>query len=147
MDLERSGGRLLRFDEGDVVFREGDEGDSLYIVREGGVHIRKSGEFHTTVLAECGPGEMFGELALIDTQPHSASAVASEDGTELALYDRETFVASIREDPEFALRVIESLGTRLRQTTDQLQRICGEYVRDKAEMTLIQRAVLEGELS
>jgi CRP-like cAMP-binding protein len=82
MDLERSGGRLLRFDEGDVVFDEGDEGDTLYIVLEGGVRIRKAGDFYTTVLAECGPGEMFGELALIDTQPHSASAVASDASSQ-----------------------------------------------------------------
>jgi CRP/FNR family transcriptional regulator len=147
MELTESGGTVRSYEDGETIIEEGDEGHFLYIVLNGTVLIRKQGgELFETVLAECSPGEMFGELAMIDFRPHSASAVAVGD-TELALYDRETFLNTIREDPEFSLRVISSLGERLRATTEQLQRMCGEYVRDRAEIALVQKAVLEGEIS
>ena len=146
MELTEPGGAVRSYEDGQVVFEEGGEGHHLYIVLRGSVLIRKQGDLFETVLAECAPGDMFGELAMIDFRPHSASAVAVGH-TELALYDRETFLNTIREDPEFRIRVISSLGVRLRHTTDQLQRVCGEYVRDRAEMALVQKAVLEGEIS
>lgn len=146
MELSEVGGELRRYSDGDVIFEEGDTGHYLYIVVSGRVRIKKEGDLFATVLAECGPGDMFGELSMIDNRPHSASAVA-EGETELAVYDRETFVRALKEDPDFALRMIESLAGRLRSTTEQLQNVCTQYVRDRTEMALIQRAVLEGELS
>jgi CRP-like cAMP-binding protein len=146
MDLSDVGGELRSYDDGEVVFNEGEEGKYLYIVLSGMVRIRKEGDLFATVLAECGPGDMFGELAMIDCRPHSAAAVAQGE-TELALYDRETLIRALREDPDFSLHMIESLAERLRATTEQLQSVCGQYVRDRTEMALIQKAVLEGELS
>ncbi|GAB4275500.1 MAG: hypothetical protein Kow0056_05130 [Coriobacteriia bacterium] len=146
MELSEVGGELRRYGDGDVVFEEGETGHYLYIVVSGRVRIKKEGELFATVLAECGPGDMFGELSMIDNRPHSASAIA-EGETELAVYDRETFVRALKEDPDFALRMIESLAERLRATTEQLQNVCTQYVRDRTEMALIQKAVLEGELS
>lgn len=146
MDLPEVSGELRTYSDGDIVFEEGEEGRYLYVVVSGQVEIRKEGELVSTVLAECQSGDMFGELAMIDSRPHSADAIAIGD-TELALYDRDTFLAAVREDPWFAMAVIQSLAARLRQTTESLQDVCGQYVRDKAEMALIQKAVLEGELS
>lgn len=145
MDFSEVGGELRTFQDGEPVFEEGQEGHYLYVVKTGGVRIRKDGELFATVLAECGPGDMFGELAMIDGRPHSASALAVGE-TELALYDRSTFDDALRADPDFAGRMIESLADRLRNTTEQLQNVCGQYVRDRTEMALIQKAVLEGEL-
>ena len=146
MEFQDVGGELRAYEDGDIVFEEGEEGGHLYIVVSGHVRIRKEGDLFATVLAECSPGDMFGELAMIDCHPHSASAVA-DGATELALYDRETFLRALREDPGFSVRMIESLAERLRGTTEQLQKVCAEYVRDRTEMALIQKAVLEGELS
>jgi CRP/FNR family transcriptional regulator len=146
MELQEVGGELRTYADGEVVFDEGEEGQYLFIVLKGKVRIRKEEDLFSTVLAECEPGDMFGELAMIDCRPHSASAVA-EGPTELALYDRETFARALKEDPGFAQRMIESLAARLRATTEQLQRVCTQYVRDRTEMALIQKAVLEGEMS
>jgi CRP/FNR family transcriptional regulator len=145
MSFQDSTGYVKRFTDGELVFAEGEPADNLYIVLNGTVVIRKEGELVTTVLAEFGPGDMFGELSLIDQRPHSASALA-KGVTEIAIYDKETFVASLRDDPDLALRVIESLANRLRATTDQLQQVCTQYVLDRTEMALIQKAVLENDV-
>lgn len=138
-------GRLTTYQDGDIVFEEGDLGEKLYLVRSGAVRIRKEGELVATVLGEIGAGEMFGEMALLDSKPHSATAIAVGP-TELAVYDKRAFMASLHADPELALQVIESLARRLRTTNEQLLHVCTQHVLDRTEMELIQKAVLETEL-
>lgn len=138
-------GRLTAYADGDVVFEEGDLGEKLYLVLSGTVRIRKESDLVATVLGEIGAGEMFGEMALLDSKPHSATAIAVGP-TELAVYDKASFLASLRADPELALRVIESLARRLRATNEQLLGVCTQHVLDRTEMELIQKAVLETEL-
>jgi CRP/FNR family cyclic AMP-dependent transcriptional regulator len=145
MPLHEGTGVVREYDDGDVVFREGDVGEHLFVVMGGGICIRKGAGPVVAVLAEFGPGEMFGEQALVDSRVHSPTATAVGE-TTLAVYDRETFLASLREDPEFSLRVIASLASRLRTTSDRLQQIATQHVLDRAEMALVQRAVLETEV-
>ena len=146
MGLDHAAGEMRTFADGETIFREGDEGRFMYVVIAGSVEIRRESEYYSTVLAKCEPGEFFGELAMIDGRPHSADAVASGEAL-VALYDREVFGESLAEDPEFAMWIVNALSGRLRRTTEQLQRVCGEYVRDRTERVIIEKAVLEGELS
>lgn len=136
---------VLEFADGETIFEEGSIGEYLFVVLEGGVCIRKRAELFQTVLAELGPGEIFGEQALIEAKPRTAYAVA-EGPTRLAAYDRDAFIASMRDDPGVALRVIAGLSARLRDTTDKLQLIATQHILDRAEMVLVQKAVLESEL-
>ena len=146
MPLHEGTGEVRDYDDGDVVFREGEVGEHLFVVMRGGICIRKGAGPVVAVLAEFEPGEMFGEQALIDSRTHSATATAVGP-TQLAVYDRDTFLASLREDPEFTLRVIGSLASRLRTTSERLQQIATQHVLDRAEMALVQKAVLETEIS
>jgi signal transduction histidine kinase len=87
----RDGMQMLRFDKDEIVFNEGDAGDSLYLVGTGSVRISKkgrAGEQETLALIE--PGNFFGEMALLDGQPRSAMAIAAES-TLLAGVDDEVF--------------------------------------------------------
>jgi CRP-like cAMP-binding protein len=144
--LEAGSGVVRQYEDGDIVFEEGTGGEHLYVVLEGGVAIRKRGGLFTSVIAEFGAGEIFGEMALFESRPHSASATAV-GLTTIALYDRDTFIDALTEDPELALRVIGSLSSRLRDTTEKLQQIATQHILDRAEMALVQKAVLESELS
>jgi CRP/FNR family transcriptional regulator len=144
--LDADSGTVRQYEDGEVVFDEGSAGDSLYVVLQGGIAIRKRGDLFTSVIAEFGEGEIFGEMALFESRPHSASATAV-GLTSLALYDRDTFVGALSHDPELALRVIESLSLRLRVTTERLQQIATQHILDRTEMALVQRAVLESDLS
>ncbi len=104
------------FEPGQAIFREGEPGDSLYIVAEGQVDIMLGARILETV----GPGGILGELALIDDKPRSASAIARTDCL-LAPVNREHFLALVQRTPLFALQVMRAIANRLRRTTDLLR--------------------------
>ncbi len=101
---------------GQAIFREGDPGDSLYIVAEGQVDIVKGGQTLETV----GSGGMLGEFALIDDKPRSATAIARTDCL-LARVSRQHFLALIQRTPLFALQVMRVMADRLRRANARLQ--------------------------
>ncbi len=113
--LTRAGFPLQRHAAGDKIFVQDDEGSAMYVVRSGRVNIITYG----TVLETIGPNGMFGEMALIDGSPRSATAVAAEP-TEVAPIDKAAFAHLVRQDPEFALRVMRMLAARLRQMNASL---------------------------
>ena len=103
--------RCVSFAERGVVFVKGDSGELAYLVRSGQVEIRGSGQAIEVV----GPGGLFGEMALIDGGPRSASAVAVK-ATELVALDQATFARLLREVPDFAIDVLRLMASRLRAT-------------------------------
>jgi CRP-like cAMP-binding protein len=105
------GGRTVSFAEGGVVFIKGDTGDNAYVVASGLIEIREAGR----VIERMGPGELFGEMAMIDSAPRSASAVAVGN-TELHVIDHAEFDRRIREEPDFAVNVMRLMARRLRAT-------------------------------
>ena len=113
--LTRAGFPLRRYAAGEKIFVQDDEGSSMYVVRSGRVSIMTYG----TVLESVGANGMFGEMALIDGSPRSATAVASEP-TEAAPIDKAAFAHLVRQDPEFALRVMRMLAQRIRQMNASL---------------------------
>ncbi len=108
--LSRRGAQLRHVDPGERIFLEHEVGDCMYVVRTGKVDVITFG----TVLDSVGPGGIFGEMALIDGGPRSAAALAAEP-TELAVIDKETFHALVREEPLFALAIMRLLVERIRR--------------------------------
>lgn len=112
IDLGMHGDTIVRFTDGKVIFLKGASGDHAYVVKSGKVEIREGGR-----ALECvGPGGLFGEMAMIDAGPRSASAVAVGE-TDLILLDRPTFDALVRDVPDFARNVMRLMAKRLRATT------------------------------
>lgn len=103
------------FHPGQTIFREGETGDRMYIVAEGQVELVMDGRLLETVE----PGGILGELALIDDQPRSATAVA-RTACLLAPISRPHFLALTQHTPLFALQVMRVMANRLRHTTRQL---------------------------
>ncbi len=91
------------------IFVSGDPGDCMYVVESGAVQIVNYG----TILDKIGPGDIFGEMALIDNSPRSATAIAIEPTTVIAV-DREAFEKLSKHDPAFSLEVMRRLAERLR---------------------------------
>ncbi len=108
--LIRHGVKFRRCDAGERIFLEDDPGDCLYVVHTGRVDVITFG----TVLESVGPNGIFGEMAIIDDGPRSAAALTSEP-TELAVVDKSTFLRLVREEPDFAMRVMRVLAHRIRR--------------------------------
>lgn len=107
--FSREGSPVVEFPNGGVIFIKGDRGACAYVVKEGRVEIRESGRVVESIEA----GEMFGEMALVDAEPRSASAVAVSP-VELVAIDRPTFDNLVREVPDFAMTVMRLMARRLR---------------------------------
>jgi CRP/FNR family transcriptional regulator, cyclic AMP receptor protein len=99
-----------RFSAGATIFAKGDPGDRMYVITAGIVRIEEDGR----LIASLGPGELLGELALIDASPRSADAIAGTDCT-LAPIDRPRFLFLVQQTPYFAVQVMQALAERLRE--------------------------------
>ena len=101
---------------GDTVFLADEPGDALYVIARGRIRIWvRDTDANDVTLSELGPGDFFGEMAVIDGGTRSANATALEDGT-LGVLRRQTFQDFLIEHPQAALDVIRGIGGRLRQT-------------------------------
>ena len=96
------------------IFREDDDGDAMYVVQEGSVDIFKGDGDAAIRLGTLGKGEFFGEMALVDRSPRSASAIAGPGGAKVLAIDSAHFVYLVSQQPAFALVVLEAVVSRLR---------------------------------
>ena len=108
-----------RFYSPGPIFREGDRGSEMYVIRSGHVKVTKNVHGIMVRIAELGRGDHFGEMALIDGTPRSATALA-EDQVEVDVYDDAALKQLIAEDPEFALNMLRAMSTRLREVDDRV---------------------------
>ncbi len=125
----------------DAIFSYGDAGDSLYIVRKGRVRIfMEDARGQRIVLAENGPGEIFGEISLLDGGPRTASAEAAEN-TVLLMLNRDDLLEFITKHPGAALSLLTVMGQRLRATNELLRSNASKNVNqaEDARLTGAQR--------
>lgn len=110
----------VTFDEGETVFNQGDEGDTMYIIHEGSVVIIRERNGVGTVVASLKPGEFFGEMALVDQEPRSAT-VKTIEKTTLVPITRDFFVKHSSRNIRFIQTVMETLGQRLEKVDEMLR--------------------------
>lgn len=128
-----------RFRQGDIIFHEGDAGAVLYLVGSGQVRIFVNGVdgSETSVILFGRPGEMFGELAVIDGLPRSATAVAMED-TLLYTLSRTNFRYHMQRCPQFALNFMRELSLRVRYNTTQVDNLASLGVAQRLARKLVE---------
>ena len=115
-----AGARLRRFARGEVVFHEGDPGDTLHLIAKGRVAIRATTALgDTATLAVLGAGDFFGELALLEERPRTASVVALEKTETLALH-RDDFDQMTHDYPSVHAFLAHVLGRQVRRLTGQV---------------------------
>ncbi len=113
--------RVERFDEGRVLFRKGDPGDSLYVVLAGRISIGTTSEDgKEVVLNVLGRGEVFGEIALLDGKARTANATAMAE-SHLLVLDRSDFMPFLESHPEVAARLIAVLCERVRWVSESYE--------------------------
>jgi len=126
-----------------VLFRAGEAGDAMYIIERGKVRISVDAtDGRELTLTELGRGDFFGEMALLDGQPRSANATASEE-SRLAVLSRQHFLSFImRGNPNVALEMMTALANRLRHTDELLRHSATRNVNveEAAHLTFADRA-------
>lgn len=105
---------------GTVLFQDGDKGEEMYIIQSGRVKISKRIRGVEKTLATLEKGEFFGEMAILNDKPRSASA-ETVDECEMLVIDRKTFDTLLRSNVEIAIRFIKRLADRLREANDQME--------------------------
>lgn len=110
LNLVRFAGDYQSFAAGQHIFTEGQQGDLMFVVKEGEVDV----VVHGTVVETVGPGGILGEMALIDHNPRSATAIAKTD-CQLVPINEARFQFLVQQTPFFALEVMRVLAHRLRQ--------------------------------
>ncbi|HEY6180040.1 MAG TPA: DUF1003 domain-containing protein [Kofleriaceae bacterium] len=117
-----------RYAAGEVIITIGERGTSMFIVADGHVNIYLPGEASRRIsLKDIAIGEYFGELALFDDKPRSASAVATTDATLLEL-DRDTLSHYLAQRPQGAMTLLQTLAGRLRATNEMLSQRAAKNV-------------------
>ena len=130
-----------RYAPGDVIFYEGDPGQALYLLASGQVRIFVHGAegSETSVIVFGRSGEMFGELAVVDGLPRSATAVAMGQ-TTLYLLSRDNFRTHMQQCPQFALNFMQELTLRVRYNTRQMDSLASLTVPQRLARKLIELA-------
>jgi CRP/FNR family transcriptional regulator, cyclic AMP receptor protein len=100
---------------GETIFREWEMGAEMYVVLEGTVELT----MNSRVLETLGPGEPFGEMALIDQSPRTATAVAKTP-CKLAVIPEKRFLFMVQATPDFALLIMKVMADRLRRMNERL---------------------------
>ncbi len=113
---------IRTFGESEVVFEEGASGLEMYIVSSGRVkiHTRRQGKDITLGIVE--PGQFFGEMAICDSAPRTATATALDKNTRLIILDQDKFLYLISQQSAFALTIMQSLCQRIRDRWNLLDK-------------------------
>jgi uncharacterized membrane protein len=127
------------------LFDAGDTGDAMYLIESGRVriHVRDTSG-HDVTLAELAGGDFFGEMAILDGKPRSASATVIEPA-RLAVLSRDDFLSFVRRNPDVALKMLSAITNRLRETDELLRQRVSRNVNEEeaARMTTSDRMASE----
>jgi len=136
--------RVRRFRRGEVLFHQGDPGDALFIVARGAVKISlSSDEGDEAIITTARPGEFFGELALLDGAPRSATATALEP-TETIVLSRLRFRELLATEPALRDALFATLARELRQLTTHVQELHFLDITGRLAARLVRLAATDG---
>ena len=108
----------VKIAKGSILFKEGDDGEHLYVIIDGKLKLgTSSGDGRENLLSILGPGEMFGELSLFDPGPRTSTATAVTDAKLLSL-GHEKVIPWLKQNPEVSLQLLARLSQRLRRTNE-----------------------------
>ena len=110
---------IVNFKTGQLLFKEGDEGGDLYVIRRGRVLVFRERNQTEVPLAELGPGEVLGTMTLLNGEPRTASVRALEP-VEAVVMDASSFASGLKELPKWAIAVVKDLTARVKNVNEML---------------------------
>jgi len=119
--MERSSlGKVYR--DGEAIMRQGEAGDCMYVIQAGQAEVLQEKEGREVRLAVLGEGDVFGEMALFEREPRSATVRALGDLRALTV-DKKTFLRQVHEDASLAFRILQKMSYRIRELDAELVRL------------------------
>jgi CRP-like cAMP-binding protein len=106
------------FEDGEIIVRQGDEGNCMYVIQEGRVEVVRTQGDDIVRLAVLNQGDFFGEMAIFEKEVRSATVRALEQ-TRVLTVDKRTFLRRIQEDPTLAFRVVEAMSNRIKRLNEE----------------------------
>jgi CRP-like cAMP-binding protein len=132
------------FPPGTVLFHEGETGKEMYVIHSGKIKISKKVREEEQTLATLGAGEFFGEMAIMNNKPRSATATILEE-SKILVIDPKTFEAMIKNNTEIAVRMIKKLAARLQDADDQIESLMIKDANSRVVHTLTRLAEAGGQ--
>ncbi len=118
-------GKMYR--DGEVIVRQGEKGDCMYVIQEGEVEVVSIKGNKIVRLAVLGEGDFFGEMAIFEREVRAAT-VRTLGPTRLITIDKKTFLRRIEQDPSLAFRIVETLSHRIRHMDEELVELSSKNV-------------------
>jgi CRP-like cAMP-binding protein len=112
------------YEDGEVIIRQGEVGDCMFVIQDGQVEILVEGDGVEVPLAVRGEGDFIGEMAIFDRDVRSATVRALGQVRVLTV-DKRNFLRRIHKDPSLAFRIVETMSRRIRELTDENARLKG----------------------
>jgi CRP/FNR family cyclic AMP-dependent transcriptional regulator len=117
-----TGGLGKVYRDGEEIVRQGETGDCMYVIQSGQAEAILGKEGKEVCLAQLSEGEVFGEMALFEQMPRSATVRALGDVRVLTI-DKKTFLRRVHEDPSLAFRILQKMSFRIRELDTELVRL------------------------
>ncbi len=111
------------YKKSEVIFEENSQGSEMFVIYSGKVRIFTQEPGYELDLDFLGSGEFFGEMALVDSSPRSATAIAMEDDTRLVILDQSKFLYLVSQQPVFALTIMHALCKSIRERWELLPKL------------------------
>jgi CRP-like cAMP-binding protein len=119
--ITKMAGLGKEYKEGEVVFRQGDRGNCMFVIQDGEVEAVVQSGANELRLRTMGPNEFFGEMALFEQEVRTATIRTLKPSRILSI-DKKNFLGGIHEDPSLAYRIVQTMSHRIRDLTDRLAR-------------------------
>jgi CRP-like cAMP-binding protein len=110
------------YHDGEVIVRQGEPGDGLFVIQEGRLEILSENHGRETLLRVAGEGELIGEMAVFEREVRSATVRARGEARVLTI-DRRNFLQRINEDPSLAFRLVETMSHRIRELSAEIVKL------------------------
>jgi len=112
------------YTDGEVICRQGEPGDRMFVIQRGGAIVSHEEGGVANLVGELRAGDIFGEMAIFDRQPRSAT-VRAKGGARVLTLDKRAFLRQVHEDPTLAYRILEGMSQRIRRLDQELSALRG----------------------
>jgi CRP-like cAMP-binding protein len=110
------------YDDGEIICRQGERGECMYIVQSGHARVLREEASGETPIGELAAGDIFGEMAIFDKQPRSAT-IRAQGAARVLTLDRRAFLRRVHEDPSLAFEILKKMSQRIRTLDDEVLRL------------------------